>query len=152
MEVEEKELSPELRQQQQVSESLYIINGFEEKCFSNILFGSEEGQDIGLSYLRERGFNADIIRKFQLGYDPDQRDVFALAAVAAQYNPELLVKTGLVVPRNEKLVDNYRGRIIFPVHNHTGKIIGFGARIIRTNVRHTANISIRRRTRILRQK
>ena len=135
VEVEEKELSPELRQQQQVAESLYIINGFAQKFFSDTLFGSEEGQDIGLSYLKERGFNADIIRKFQLGYNPDQRDVFARAAVAAQYNPELLVKTGLVVQRDEKLVDNYRGRIIFPVHNHTGKIIGFGARIIRTNDR-----------------
>jgi DNA primase len=135
VEVEEKELSPEARQQQQVAESLYIINGFAQKFFSDTLFGSEEGQDIGLSYLKERGFQPDIIRKFQLGYSPDQRDVFARAAVAAQYNPELLVKTGLVVQRDEKLVDNYRGRIIFPVHNHTGKIIGFGARIIRTNDR-----------------
>ncbi len=135
VEVEEKELSPELRQQQQVGESLFIINGFAQKFFSDALFGSEEGQDIGLSYLRERGFNADIIRKFQLGYDPDQRDVFARAAVAAQFNPELLVKSGLVVQRDERLVDNYRGRIIFPVHNHTGKVIGFGARIIRTNDR-----------------
>jgi DNA primase len=135
VEIEEKELSPELRQQQQVAESLYIINGFAQKFFSDALFGSEEGQDVGLSYLKERGFNAEIIRKFQLGYNPDQRDVFARAAVAAQYNPELLVKTGLVVQREEKLVDNYRGRIIFPVHNHTGKIIGFGARIIRTNDR-----------------
>src|ERR1700722_11147434 len=135
VEIEEKEVSPEVRQQQQVAESLYIINGFAQKFFSDTLFGSEEGQDIGLSYLKERGFNADIIRKFQLGYAPDQRDVFARAAVAAQYNPELLVKTGLVVQRDERLVDNYRGRIIFPVHNHTGKIIGFGARIIRTNDR-----------------
>jgi DNA primase len=135
VEVEEKELSPELRRQQQVAESLYIINGFAQKFFSDTLFGSEEGQDIGLSYLKERGFNDDIIRKFQLGYNPDQRDVFARAAVAAQFNPELLVKTGLVVQRDEKLVDNYRGRIIFPVHNHTGKIIGFGARVIRTNDR-----------------
>ena len=135
VEIEEKELSPEVRQQQQIAESLYIINGFAQKFFSDALFGSDEGQDIGLSYLKERGFNAEIIRKFQLGYSPDQRDVFARAAVAAQYNPELLVKTGLVVQREEKLVDNYRGRIIFPVHNHTGKIIGFGARIIRTNDR-----------------
>jgi DNA primase len=135
VEVEEKEVSPELRQQQQVAESLYIINGFAQKFFSDTLFGSGEGLDIGLSYLKERGFNADIIRKFQLGYNPDQRDVFARAAVAAQYNPELLVKTGLVVQRDEKLVDNYRGRIIFPVHNHTGKIVGFGARVIRTNDR-----------------
>jgi len=135
VEIEEKELSPEVRQQQQIAESLHIINGFAQKFFSDALFGSDEGQDIGLSYLRERGFNPEIIRKFQLGYNPDQRDVFARAAVAAQYNPELLVKTGLVVQREEKLVDNYRGRIIFPVHNHTGKIIGFGARIIRTNDR-----------------
>jgi DNA primase len=135
VEVEEKELSPEVRQQQQVAESLFIINGFAQKFFSDTLFGSEDGQDIGLSYLKERGFNADIIRKFQLGYNPDQRDLFARAALAAQYNPELLVKTGLVVQRDEKLVDNYRGRIIFPVHNHTGKIIGFGARVIRTNDR-----------------
>jgi DNA primase len=135
VEIEEKELSPEVRQQQQIAESLYIINGFAQKFFSDALFGSDEGQDIGLSYLRERGFHPEIIRKFQLGYSPDQRDVFARAAVAAQYNPELLVKTGLVVQREEKLVDNYRGRIIFPVHNHTGKIIGFGARIIRTNDR-----------------
>jgi DNA primase len=135
VEVEEKEVSPELRQQQQIAESLYIINGFAQKFFSDILLGTEEGQDVGLSYLKERGFNADVIRKFQLGYNPDQRDLFARAALAAQYNPELLVKTGLVVQRDEKLVDNYRGRIIFPVHNHTGKIIGFGARIIRTNDR-----------------
>jgi DNA primase len=135
VEIEEKELSPELRQQQQIAESLYIINGFAQKFFSEILTGSEEGQDVGLSYLKERGFNEDIIRKFQLGYSPDQREVFARAAVAAQYNPELLVKTGLVVLRDDKLVDNYRGRIIFPVHNQTGKIIGFGARIIRTNDR-----------------
>src|SRR5580658_1030423 len=135
VEVEEKELSPELRQQQQVAESLYIINGFAQKFFSDVLLESEEGQDIGLSYLKERGFSADIIRKFQLGYNPDQRDVFARAALAAQYNPGLLVKTGLVAQRDERLVDNYRGRIIFPVHNHTGKIIGFGARIIRTNDR-----------------
>ncbi len=135
VEIEEKELSPEVRQQQQVAESLYIINGFAQKFFSDTLFGSEEGMDIGLSYLKERGFSADIIRKFQLGYNPDQRDVFARAAVAAQYNPELLVKTGLVIQRDEKLMDNYRGRVIFPVHNHTGKIIGFGARIIRTNDR-----------------
>src|ERR1700722_5984192 len=135
VEIEEKELSPELRQQQEVADSLYIINGFAQKFFSEILTGSEEGQDVGLSYLKERGFNEDIIRKFQLGYSPDQREVFARAAVAAQYNPELLVKTGLVVQRDDKLVDNYRGRIIFPVHNQTGKIIGFGARIIRTNDR-----------------
>jgi DNA primase len=135
VEVEEKEVSPEVRQQQQVAESLYIINGFAQQFFSDTLFKTEDGRDIGLSYLKERGFNEDTIRKFQIGYNPEQRDSFSRAALAAQYNPELLQKTGLVVLREDRLVDNYRGRIIFPVHNQTGKIIGFGARVIRTNDR-----------------
>jgi len=135
VEIEEKELSPELRQQQQVADSLFIINGFAQKFFSDILFNTDEGQDIGLSYFKERGFNEDTIRKFQLGYNPEARDSFARAALAAQYNPEYLQKTGLVVLRDERLVDNYRGRVIFPVHNHTGKVIGFGARILKTNDR-----------------
>jgi len=135
VEIEEKELSPELRQQQQVADSLFIINGFAQKFFSETLFKTDEGQDIGLSYFKERGFNEDTIRKFQLGYNPEARDSFARAAIAAQYNPEYLQKTGLVVLRDERLVDNYRGRVIFPVHNHTGKVIGFGARILKTNDR-----------------
>lgn len=135
VEIEEKELSPELRQQQQVADSLFIINGFAQKFFSDILFNTDEGQDIGLSYFKERGFNEDTIRKFQLGYNPEARDSFARAALAAQYNPEYLQKTGLVVVRDERLADNYRGRVIFPVHNHTGKVIGFGARILKTNDR-----------------
>jgi DNA primase len=135
VEIEEKELNPEQRLQQATAESLYIINGFAQKFFSDILFQAEEGQDIGLSYLKERGFTESTIKKFQLGYCPDDRDTFARAALAAQYNPENLRKSGLVVLRDEKLVDNYRGRVIFPVHNTTGKVIGFGARIIRNNDR-----------------
>ena len=135
VEIEEKELSPELRLQQQTADSLYIINGFAQKFFAEALFDTEEGQDIGLSYLKERGFNEDIIRKFQIGYNSEQRDAFARAAVAAQYNPEYLQKTGLVTLRDDRLADNYRGRIIFPVHNQTGKVIGFGARIIKNNDR-----------------
>jgi DNA primase len=135
VEVEEKEQSPELRLQQQTADSLHIINGFAQKFFAEALFNTEEGQDIGLSYLKERGFNEDIIRKFQIGYNSEQRDAFSRAAIAAQYNPEYLQKTGLVTLRDEKLVDNYRGRIIFPVHNQTGKVIGFGARIIKSNDR-----------------
>ncbi len=135
VEVEETEVSPEFRQLQQTADSLYIINGFAQKYFAEQLFQSEDGIDIGLSYLKERGFREDIIKKFQIGYCLPQRDAFAKAALAAQYNPELLVKTGLVVQRDEGLVDNYRGRIIFPVHNNTGKVIGFGARIIAKNDR-----------------
>ncbi|MBS1666228.1 MAG: DNA primase [Bacteroidetes bacterium] len=133
IEIEETEASPEAKLQQQVAESLFIINNFAQQYFSDVLFNQEEGQNIGLSYLKERGFREDIIKKFQLGYCLEQRDAFAKAALAKQYNADYLQKTGLVVMRDERLLDNYRGRVIFPVQNQTGKIIGFGARIIRSN-------------------
>lgn len=133
IEVEETATSPEFKQQQQVAESLFILNQFAQKFFSEKLFDSEEGTDIALSYLKERGFTEEIIRKFQIGYNPEERDGFAKAALAAQYNPEILQKSGLVVFRDEKAFDNYRGRIIFPIHNQSGKILGFGARIIAKN-------------------
>ena len=133
VEIEETFATDEQRQQVQVADSLYIINSFAQQFFTKQLFETEEGQDMGLSYLKERGFREDIIKKFQLGYNPEHRDAFAKAAIANQYNPELLLKTGLVVTRNEQLVDNYRARIIFPVHNHSGKILGFGARVLKTD-------------------
>lgn len=135
VEVEETEVSPAIRELHQTADSLYIINNFAQQFFSDLLLRSEEGQDIALSYLKERGFNDSIIEKFQIGYCSQQRDAFAKVAVAAQYNPDYLQKTGLVVMRDDQLVDNYRGRITFPIHNQTGKIIGFGARIIGKNDR-----------------
>ncbi|MBI1342688.1 MAG: DNA primase [Terrimonas sp.] len=133
IEVEETYASDEQRQQMQVADSLFIINGFAQQFFSDQLFNTEEGLDIGLSYLKERGFREEVIKKFQLGYNPEQRDAFAKAAVTARYNRELLLRSGLVVNRNDQLQDNYRGRIIFPIHNHSGKVLGFGARILKTN-------------------
>lgn len=130
VEIEETEVSVEQKLQQQVADSLYIINNFAQKFFTDRLFNSQEGQDVALSYLYERGFREDVIRKFQLGFSPSQRDAFSNEALGSQFNLELLQKSGLVVLRDDKLVDNYRGRIVFPVHNQTGKIIGFGARVI----------------------
>jgi DNA primase len=135
VDIEETEVSPELKIQQQAADSLYIINSFAQKYFTETLFNTEEGRDIGLSYLKERGFREDIIQKFQLGYCLQERDAFSRAALNAKYNPELLQKSGLIVIRDEKPADNYRGRIIFPVHNQSGKISGFGARIIAKNDR-----------------
>lgn len=135
IEIEETAMSPEVKLQQQTSDSLYIINNFAQQFFTNALFNTEEGQDVAMSYLKERGFREDIIRKFQLGYNPAARDAFTNAAIDARYNAELLVRTGLVNNRDEKLQDNYRERIIFPIHNPTGKIAGFGARLIRKNDR-----------------
>jgi DNA primase len=135
IEIQETFTTDEQRQQIQTADSLYIINSFAQQFFARQLFETEEGQDIGLSYLKERGFREEIIKKFQLGYSPEQRDAFAKEAIAKQYTPELLIKTGLVVNRHEQLQDNYRGRVIFPVHNHSGKVLGFGARILKSNDR-----------------
>ena len=129
VEIEETEVSNEVKQQQQAAESLHIINSFAQKFFTAQL-ETEEGKDIAVSYLHERGFNKETIEKFQLGYNLQTRNSFAQAALKNQFNTELLIKSGLVVSRNDELVDNYRGRIIFSVHNNTGKIIGFGARVI----------------------
>lgn len=133
IEVEETEQSPEVKQQVQAAESLYVINSFAQQFFSNTLFNSPEGQDIGLSYLQQREFSNEIIQKFGIGYAPDSRDAFTKKALASQYNPELLKKSGLVVERNGQLQDNYRDRIVFPIHNTSGKVIGFGARLIKKN-------------------
>ncbi|MBP6432160.1 MAG: DNA primase [Ferruginibacter sp.] len=133
VEIEETETSPEYKIQQQTADSLYIINNFAQQFFSNYLFENEAGIDIGLSYLKSRGFREDTIKKFQIGFNPEERDGFTKAALAAQYNQELLLKTGLVNNRDGNLYDNYRGRIIFPVHNQSGKVLGFGARIIKSN-------------------
>lgn len=133
--IEETETSPEYKALQQTSDSLFAINHFARNFFTDSLLKTEEGQDIGLSYLKERGFTTATIEKFELGYDPENGDAFAKAAIAGQYNQELLLKTGLVVNRSSGLGDNYRGRIIFPIHNTSGKVLGFGARIIRSNDR-----------------
>src|SRR5205085_2812832 len=133
VEIEETAASPEQILQNQTAESLYIINQFAQQFYASTLFETDEGQSVGLSYLKERGFNQEIIKKFGLGYAPDQRDAFARKAIGNQFNPELLQKAGLVVNRSDQLVDNYRDRIIFPVHNNTGKVIGFGARLIKSN-------------------
>ncbi len=131
IEVEETETSAEQKQLIQTADSLYIINNFAQQFFSNQLFNTEDGKAIALSYLKERGFREEVLKKFQIGYNPDSRDSLTRALLGNQFNKELLPKTGLVSLRNnDELVDNYRGRIIFPIHGNTGKVIGFGARVI----------------------
>ena len=130
IEIEETESSPEYKEQQQLADGLHIINQFAAKYFSVQLKETDEGQSIALSYLKERGFNDATIDKFQIGYCPEKGDAFTNEALKQQYNADLLKKSGLTTERNGQLVDNYRGRIIFPIHNQSGKIIGFGARVI----------------------
>lgn len=133
IEIEETFATDEEKQQMLAADGLYIINSFAQQFFTKMLYETEEGKDIGLSYLKERGFREEIISRFQLGYSPEQKDAFSKEALQKQFNREILLKTGIVVLRNEQLVDNYRGRIIFPVHNHSGKVLGFGARVLKSN-------------------
>lgn len=133
VEVVETETTEVQRQQQQAAESLYILNAYARDFFVRQLIDTDAGRDIAGTYLEERGFTAETIAHFQIGYAPDERDLFAKAAIAAQYNPDILLKSGLVVRREERYADNYRGRIVFPIHNQSGKVIGFGARVIGKN-------------------
>ena len=133
VELEETAASPEAIMQQQTAESLRIINNFGRDYFVDQLFNTEEGEDVALSYLKQRGFREDIIRKFELGYCPQSGHSFADAAITNKYDPDLLTLSGLVVNRFEKLQDNYRERIIFPIHDRSGKVLGFGARLIKKN-------------------
>jgi DNA primase len=131
--IEETAVSPEQVQQQQTADSLYIINSNAQKFFSNALVNSDEGKQIALTYLYERGFSDATIQKFQLGYNPSASNILSTHLLQQQFNPDLLIKIGLIKKNGEEWVDNYRNRIIFPIHNNTGKIIGFGARIIGKN-------------------
>ncbi|MFZ9661119.1 MAG: DNA primase [Chitinophagaceae bacterium] len=148
IEIEEEFQNSDQRQQFQTAESLFIVNKFAQDFFSNILFENEEGKQIGLGYLKERGFREDTIKKFQIGYCPENGHAFAETAQQAQYNSEILLKSGLVVQRDQGLLDNYRGRIIFPVHNQSGKVIGFGARLIKKMIR-LPSISIHQRMKFM---
>ena len=133
IEIEETVVAPEVKQQQQVAESLFILNSFAEKHLSANLFETEEGKSVALTYLRHRGFNDEIIRKFQLGYNLEEKDNLTNALLNSQFSLEYAQKSGLVSIRNDTHYDNYRGRIIFPIHNQSGKILGFGARLIKSN-------------------
>jgi DNA primase len=132
IEVRETEMTDEQKQVQGDREAMFILNGFAQKTFSFNLFHSEEGQNIGLSYFRERGLREDIILKFQLGYALETRDSFTQTALKAGYKRKYLEKTGLtIVGNNDYLSDRFRGRVIFPVHTLSGKVVAFGGRILK---------------------
>lgn len=135
IEIEETETSPAQKMAQQTADSLYAINHFAMDFFTKQYWDTEAGATIAQSYMQHRGFLRPIVEKFKIGYNPSDRDSLAKALIQNQFNPELFARTGLVVERNGEWQDNYRDRIIFPIHNTTGKIIGFGARQIAKNDR-----------------
>lgn len=128
--IEEKEQSPEEIVAQNERERMFNINSFAQQYFSDTMKNHDEGLAIGMSYFRERGFRDAIINKFQLGYCLNQRDAFIQHALKNGYSKELLLKIGLASGNEERMYDKYQGRVIFPIHNLTGKIIGFGARFL----------------------
>ncbi len=133
IEVEETERTPEQLVAQDRRESLYVLSQWAGKFFQQQLWETEAGQSIGLTYFKERGYREDIIKKFELGYSPDQRTALVDAAKAEGFQDEYLVETGLAVERDGKgLYDRFRGRVIFPIHNLTGRTIGFGGRTLKT--------------------
>ncbi|MCQ2066889.1 MAG: DNA primase [Bacteroidaceae bacterium] len=126
-----RELTPEEKLRQDERESLLVVNEFARNWFQNTLLNTEAGRAIGMPYFRKRGFRDDIIEKFQLGYSPERGSALADAALAKGYRREYLLTTGLCYERDDKsLRDRFHGRVIFPVHSVSGKVIAFGGRIM----------------------
>jgi DNA primase len=136
IEIEEEELTNEETVRQNARESLYIILNYAKNFYQQQLHENEEGQAIGLSYFRERGFSNAVLKKFELGYSLDNWDAFSKDALEKGYSPEILEKAGLLIHKegsNTAGYDRFRGRVIFPIHNVAGKVIAFGARILKTD-------------------
>ncbi|MDR1882595.1 MAG: DNA primase [Prevotella sp.] len=133
IEVQEREFTDEQKQAYNERESLFILNDYARDYFANTLHDHIEGKSVGLSYFKERGFREDIIAKFQLGYSLEQRDAFTREALKNGYREDYLVKTGLTIKseNSNNLTDRFRGRVMFPVHTLSGKVIAFGGRILK---------------------
>ena len=132
IEVKEIELTDEQKQAQGNRESMFILNGFAQKIFSSNLFEHLDGKTIGLSYFKERGFREDTIKKFQLGYALEERNAFTRQALNSGYKKDYLEKTGLSIIREDGYTaDRFRGRVMFPVHSLSGKVVAFGGRILK---------------------
>lgn len=131
IEVEERELTPEEKLAASERESMFVLNEWARDYFCSQLHDHADGIAIGMGYFRQRGFRDDIIRKFQLGYSLASRDALARTAIAKGYREEYLEKTGLCYRTDDgRLLDRYHGRVIFPVHSISGKVVAFGGRIL----------------------
>jgi DNA primase len=134
IEIEETVEASENKEEENHRESLMIVSAYAAKFFHESLLESQEGQNIGLSYFKERGFTSDTIRKFELGYSPDGWEAFTGQAIKEGYQQEFLIESGLSVKRdNGTLYDRYRGRVMFPIHGFTGRVIAFGGRTLKTD-------------------
>ncbi len=137
IEVEETEQTDEQKQQADERESMYLVSEFANTFFQKSLHKTEEGKAIGLTYFKERGFTEETIKKFSLGYSPDTWEAFTAEAIKKGYQLKYLEQTGLTVVREEKQFDRFKGRVMFPIQSMSGRVLGFGGRIL-TNDKKTA--------------
>jgi len=130
IEIEETEQSDEEKQALNERESLFVVSEFAKKYFHDVLLKTDEGLAIGHSYFKERGFTEETIKTFQLGYSPDQWDAFTKEALGKGYQLEFLEKTGLTIVKDDKTFDRFKGRVMFPIQSMSGRVLGFGGRIL----------------------
>jgi DNA primase len=133
IEIEETEQSDEQKQQLNERESMFVVSEFAAGYFHDLMLNTQQGKAIGLSYFKERGFRDDIIKKFDLGYCRDEWDNFTKAAVAKGYDLKYLASTGLTIVKENKQFDRFKGRVLFPIHSMSGRVLGFGGRILKVD-------------------
>jgi DNA primase len=131
IEIEEAEQTPEQIQEINEKESLYAVTAFAQKFFSDQLVQTDEGKSVGLTYFKDRDFREQTIDLFQLGYSPDAWEAFTKTALRNGYNLGYLIKSGLTIEKEGKHFDRFSARVIFPIHNLSGRVIGFGGRILK---------------------
>ena len=130
IEIEETERSDEEKAEANEKESMYLVSEFAKRYFHDILLNNEEGQAIGYSYFKERGFTSETIKKFELGYSPESWDALTKEALGKGYKLEYLDKTGLTIVKEDKQFDRFKGRVMFPIQSMSGRTLGFGGRIL----------------------
>ncbi|MCC9073117.1 DNA primase [Flavobacterium sp. F-65] len=130
IEIEETEQTDAEKAITDVRESMYLVSEFAKKYFHNVLLNTDEGQAIGYSYFKERGFTNETIKKFELGYSPETWDAFTKEALGQGYKLEFLQSTGLTIPKDDRPFDRFKGRVMFPIQSMSGRVLGFGGRIL----------------------
>lgn len=130
IEIEETQQSDEQKEQANERESMYLVSEYANEFFQKAMHKTDEGQAIGLSYFKERGFSAETIKKFDLGYSPDDWEALTKSALDNGYKLEYLEKTGLTIVKEDKKFDRFKGRVMFPIHSMSGRVLGFGGRIL----------------------
>ena len=133
IEVEETVQTDAQKKEQDVRESMYLVNEFANNYFKEVMHETDQGKSIGLSYFKERGFTDHTINKFDLGYALDEWDAFTNAALKKEYQLDFLEKTGLTIVKDEKQFDRFKGRVIFPIKSMSGRVLGFGGRILKND-------------------